>query len=169
MNNIIKFISILIFAFFVKASYSEDTNKIIFNTKLPKFELELNTGLAWLMQCKGNINFTNNIYLKLRVSETFLASEFGFSAGYQRSYSNKGRVQIGIGYSNGKIEPLGNPGGSSPDDTTEYWDGVILEGNYIQYLIKDIVSLGFNIGFNFIISSKKSLPSLNLGLVLGIR
>ena len=166
MNSLNKFISILTFAVFVNTSYSEDTNKIVFNTNLPRIELEANTGLVWIIQIKGNLNINDNIYTKFRISKS-RDSELGLSCGYQRSYSNKGRVQMGIGYSHGKSEPI-VLGGPSSDDTTEYWNGLIIEGNYIHYFSKDVLRIGFNIGMNFIVSDKKSIPSLNLGLILGI-
>ena len=164
MNNLIKFGFIL--TVFVNISYSEELNKSIFNTKLPKIELEANTGLAWIMQFKGNINITDNIYSKFRISETLLASEYGFTVGYQRSYNNKSRLQMGIGYSKGNNEPF-VPGGPNPDDTTEHWNGLIIEANYIHYFNNGIMRIGFNVGFNFIIASSISIPSLNLGLIIG--
>ena len=167
MNKLVQIISILIFAVFVNTSFSEDTNKIAFNTKLPRVELEANTGLVWIIQFKGNININDKIYCKFRTSETLLASEYGFAAGYQRSYSDKGRVQIGIGYSNGKAEPF-VPGGPNADDTTEYWDGLIIECNQIHYFNKDFLRIGFNIGFNFITAANESMPSINLGIIIGI-
>jgi hypothetical protein len=163
MINLIKIGFILIVI--VSASFSEDSRKSLFNTKLPRIELELNTGLAWFMQGKVNINLNDNIYSKIRLSGSFLASEYGFTAGYQRSHNNKDRMQLGIGYSNGKIEPF-VPGGPNPDDTTEHWEGVMIEGNFIHYFKNEII--GCNIGFNFIISSNKSLPSVNLGFVVGL-
>jgi hypothetical protein len=152
---------------FANASFSEKINKGMFITQFPRIELELNTGFAWLMQFKGIVNVNDNIYSNFRLSNTFLASEYGFTVGYQRSDNRMSKIQMGIGYSNGQVAPF-VPGGPNTDDTTEYWKGVIIEGNYIHYLINDIVSLGFNVGFNFIISRQKAIPSLNLGLVLGI-
>jgi len=71
MIKLLKIIFILIVALFVNPSFSEDTIKNVFNTKLPRIELEANTGLLWITQFKGNININDNIYR--RVSELMSA------------------------------------------------------------------------------------------------
>jgi len=167
MNKIVICYSIIIIGILSNSIYPKeiiDTNSV---SKVSRIDIEANTGLIWLLQIKGNVNINNSIFIKCRHSESLLSSESGFTAGYQTFFSNKSRLQTGLGYSYGKVEPFvfGEP---NADATTEYWNGVICEFDFIHYFNINFIRVGINAGMNVIISNQKSLPSLNLGLVVGV-
>jgi hypothetical protein len=142
-----------------------DSNSV---PRVPRIDIEVNTGLIWLLQIEGCVNIIDNVFIKGRHSETFLHSESGCMAGYQFVFSRMARMQFGLGYSSGKTEPLPGPGGPTAGDTTRHWNGMILDYNFIRYFNTNLVRIGMNVGFNCVIFSKESAPSLNLGLVIGL-
>ncbi len=135
--------------------------------KPPRIELQADVGFVWVVQGKACLNFNENIFGEIRYSDVVLAREYGFSAGYQRSLSNKSRMQMSLGYSRIKVYSL-NPGGSNEGDTVSYWHGVIIEYNFIHYFNTGLIRIGFNASVNFDLYKNKAIPSLNAGLILGM-
>jgi hypothetical protein len=161
INHIITFLLLL-----VTFVFAGEPDSIGCRAKSPKFELEADAGLFWLAQVKFGFNFNDRFFGKIRYSES-LASEYGFSAGYQKTYSSKTKLQIGIGYSRGKFDPF-VPGGPNADDTTEYLNGGVMEYDFIQYFNRGIIRIGFNVSVNFIFYGKRAIPSFNTGLIIGM-
>jgi hypothetical protein len=154
-------ISILAFA---NNDYAGDSVNTFFKTQLPRLEIEGNVGIYWIIQAKGNFNINDNFYCKIRSSSSFLSSDYGLILGYQIPPIARNRVQIGLGYSKGEISPF-VPAGPDEGDTTEHWNGAILETNFIHYFNSNFVRIGFNIGINFIFAIKKTILLRQLNMV----
>jgi hypothetical protein len=136
---------------------------------VPIIDLEADVGAYWIVQGKTTWNVNDKLYAKIRISASLFASEGGFTAGYQFTPNTKNRVQFGLGYSNGNVDPdpFGSPGGSY-NPPREYWDGIIGELDCIHYFSESVVRMGFTVGMSLILSKRKPMGSFNAGLVVGM-
>jgi hypothetical protein len=161
---------ILVVALFVNASFPEDATTGSSKLRLPMIDLEANVGLYWILQGKTTWNVNDKLYGKIRISATLFASEGGFTVGYQYTPNTKNRVQFGLGYSNGNVDPdpFGSPGGSSYNPPREYWNGVIGELDCIHYFSESVIRMGLNFGMSLILSKRNPMGSFNAGLVVGM-
>ena len=153
----------------VLSAFSDNTNNSFLKTKIPRIELELNTGWYFLAQLRPHININDNLFISFHASKGIKISEIGFSTGYQFQYSKKGRLQFGAGYAHVINAPI-LPIFADPDEEPKYWDGFKIELNLIQYFIRN--KFGMNAGFNMTDSSIKTYrgkiyPDINLGFIFG--
>jgi hypothetical protein len=134
---------------------------------LPLIDVSVNTGVGWIAQITTNVNLFDKYYMKLRGSQTFLNSETGIILGIQKKYTQKRRIQFGMGYSEGRSDPF-IPGGPDATDHIEYFNAVIGEVNYIHYFYSGLIKIGFNIGLNCTVDNRRAFPSFNTGIIAGI-
>jgi hypothetical protein len=158
---------IFIFLILIFYKHSNSENAETYLAKLPRLEISSNIGIVWVIQGNLNLNINDRVYLKYRKSASFLSLDDAFMIGYQEIYSPKGRYQFGIGYSKGHVDPF-VIGGPNIDDITEYWRTITLEVNFINYLSFKISKFGLNYGINLIIDKNRTIPSINVGLLIGL-
>jgi len=165
MMSLKKGIAIIFIVFISTKIFASDGYKNIFNTQLPKIEIQTNVGFIWFVQLAGNLNINDNIYMKCRTSITFLTSEKAILLGYQYFENNKNRIQIGLGYTRGIYNPSGSSGSSDKD--SKFSSGT-LEVKFIHYFTTGKVRFGLNTGGNLIVVNDGLLPNLNVGLIVGL-
>jgi hypothetical protein len=157
--------------FWSKSTFADYSSKIL-HTELPRIEIAGDIGFVWLLQASGTVNLNNSSYLKYRMSTIYGISEMSLLAGYQYLLGDENRVQIGLGYANATIQPMGNIGSLSPtyknnSNNKVNYPSATIEINYIQFFNDDFLKIGFNAGVNLIIRTAV-IPSVNIGLNMGV-
>ena len=162
MRRTINVIWIISCTFICSNIFAANESKSLVYSQLPKFDIEANIGIVWLSQVAGNININDNIYTKVRLSRTFLASEKSLLFGYQYLLDSKYRVQLGLGYTKGIIYAFFN-------DKDDNFSAGTFEVRVIHFFSTNRVRFGINYGWSSIIRNKNNtIPNMNIGLIIGL-